>query len=111
MPCEIGAVHVFHATAAAHWEVACCTRLLGVCGDRGSSAHCPWWHDDGRLDLRRRCRAPLQPDPSNRSVEPWMLPMSQLCTLSDDVMLARLQRAAFGYFVETMNPINGLIPD
>ncbi|HZX72630.1 MAG TPA: glucoamylase family protein [Rhodanobacter sp.] len=37
--------------------------------------------------------------------------MSQLCTLSDDVMLARLQRAAFGYFVETMNPINGLIPD
>ncbi len=37
--------------------------------------------------------------------------MPQLCTLSDDVMLERLQRAAFGYFVETMNPVNGLIPD
>ncbi|MEO6798884.1 MAG: glucoamylase family protein [Rhodanobacter sp.] len=37
--------------------------------------------------------------------------MSELCTLSDDAMLDRLQRAAFGYFVETMNPSNGLIPD
>ncbi|MEO7052553.1 MAG: glucoamylase family protein [Rhodanobacter sp.] len=37
--------------------------------------------------------------------------MSELCTLSDDAMLDRLQRAAFGYFVETMNPANGLVPD
>jgi hypothetical protein len=37
--------------------------------------------------------------------------MPQLCSLSDDAMLDRLQRAAFGYFVETMNPANGLIPD
>ena len=37
--------------------------------------------------------------------------MPQLCTLSDDAMLDRLQRAAFDYFVETMNPDNGLVPD
>ncbi|MEO6925716.1 MAG: glucoamylase family protein [Rhodanobacter sp.] len=37
--------------------------------------------------------------------------MPQLCTLSDDAMLDRLQRAAFDYFVQTMNPDNGLIPD
>ncbi len=37
--------------------------------------------------------------------------MPELCTLSDDAMLDRLQRAAFGYFVETMNPVNGLVPD
>ncbi len=41
----------------------------------------------------------------------WMLPMSQLCALADKAMLDRLQRAAFGYFVETMNPANGLVPD
>jgi hypothetical protein len=40
-----------------------------------------------------------------------MLPMPTLCALSDDAMLDRLQRAAFGYFVETMNPRNGLVPD
>ena len=37
--------------------------------------------------------------------------MTTLCSLSDDAMLDRLQRAAFGYFTETMNPRNGLIPD
>lgn len=37
--------------------------------------------------------------------------MPSLCSLSDDAMLDRLQRAAFGYFTETMNPRNGLIPD
>ncbi|TAM61677.1 MAG: hypothetical protein EPN49_06165 [Rhodanobacter sp.] len=37
--------------------------------------------------------------------------MSQLCALADEAMLERLQRAAFGYFVETMNPANGLVPD
>ena len=37
--------------------------------------------------------------------------MSQLSTLPDDVLLERLQRAAFGYFVEHMNPANGLVPD
>ncbi len=37
--------------------------------------------------------------------------MPELCTLSDDALLDRLQRAAFGYFVETMNPANGLVPD
>ncbi len=37
--------------------------------------------------------------------------MSQLSTLPDEVLLERLQRAAFGYFVEHMNPANGLVPD
>lgn len=37
--------------------------------------------------------------------------MPTLCMLPDDAMLDRLQRAAFGYFVETMNPANGLVPD
>jgi len=37
--------------------------------------------------------------------------MPQLCTLPDDDFLDRLQRGAFGYFVDTMNPANGLIPD
>ena len=34
-----------------------------------------------------------------------------LPTLSDEALLERMQRAAFGYFVETMNPANGLVPD
>ncbi|WP_426690645.1 glucoamylase family protein [Rhodanobacter ginsengiterrae] len=34
-----------------------------------------------------------------------------ICTLADDALLEHLQRAAFGYFVETMNPQNGLVPD
>ncbi|MEO8809982.1 MAG: glucoamylase family protein [Rhodanobacter sp.] len=37
--------------------------------------------------------------------------MSALCDLTDEIMLDRLQRAAFGYFVENMNPRNGLVPD
>ncbi len=37
--------------------------------------------------------------------------MPQLCMLSDDALLERLQRAAFGYFVATMHPANGLVPD
>ena len=37
--------------------------------------------------------------------------MPDLCSLPDDAMLDRLQRGAFGYFVETMNPLNGLVPD
>jgi len=31
--------------------------------------------------------------------------------LSDDVMLDRLQHAAFGYFLKTSNPQNGLVAD
>ena len=34
-----------------------------------------------------------------------------LPTLSDDDLLDRLQRAAFGYFLEQYNPANGLVPD
>lgn len=37
--------------------------------------------------------------------------MSALCNLPDEAMLDQLQRAAFDYFVQTMNPANGLIPD
>lgn len=37
--------------------------------------------------------------------------MTQLCNLQDDALIDRLQRAAFGYFLETMNPANGLVPD
>ena len=37
--------------------------------------------------------------------------MPELCSLPDDAMLDRLQRGAFGYFVDTMNPRNGLVPD
>ena len=33
------------------------------------------------------------------------------CSLSDDVLLDRLQRAAFGYFLAAFNPANGLIAD
>ena len=39
------------------------------------------------------------------------MPTPPLCTLPDDALLERLQRAAFDYFVETMNPANGLVPD
>jgi hypothetical protein len=46
-----------------------------------------------------------------RTAKSWTFPMPQLCDLSDEAMLERLQRAAFGYFVETMNPANGLVPD
>jgi hypothetical protein len=34
-----------------------------------------------------------------------------IVALSDEVLLDRLQRAAFGYFLETYNPANGLIAD
>lgn len=37
--------------------------------------------------------------------------MPTLCSLPDEAMLDRLQRGAFGYFMQTMNPRNGLIPD
>ncbi len=37
--------------------------------------------------------------------------MTQLSTLSDEALLDRLQCAAFGYFVQNMNPHNGLVAD
>ncbi|HEY8586766.1 MAG TPA: glucoamylase family protein [Rhodanobacter sp.] len=37
--------------------------------------------------------------------------MSSVCALADDALLDRLQRGAFDYFVATMNPHNGLVPD
>lgn len=37
--------------------------------------------------------------------------MSQLCALTDDALLDRLERAAFDYFVQNMNPRNGLVAD
>jgi len=36
---------------------------------------------------------------------------SNLIPLSDDALLDRLQRAAFGYFLSHYNPANGLVPD
>jgi len=37
--------------------------------------------------------------------------MAQLGALTDEVLLDRLQRAAFEYFVQNMNPRNGLVAD
>ena len=37
--------------------------------------------------------------------------MTQLSTLSDEALLDRLQCGAFGYFVQNMNPRNGLVAD
>jgi len=37
--------------------------------------------------------------------------MTQLPTLTDEAMLDQLQQAAFGYFLETVNPDNGLVAD
>jgi hypothetical protein len=37
--------------------------------------------------------------------------MTQLSTLTDEALLDRLQRAAFDYFVQAMNPRNGLVAD
>jgi hypothetical protein len=37
--------------------------------------------------------------------------MSQLHALTDDALLDRLERAAFDYFVQNMNPRNGLVAD
>jgi hypothetical protein len=37
--------------------------------------------------------------------------MTQLPTLTDEALLDRLQRAAFGYFLQTVNPLNGLVAD
>lgn len=37
--------------------------------------------------------------------------MTQLPTLTDEALLDTLQRAAFGYFLETVNHENGLVPD
>ena len=31
--------------------------------------------------------------------------------LSDEALLDRIQRAAFGYFIQTFNPANGLVAD
>ncbi|MBB6188023.1 glucoamylase family protein [Rhodanobacter sp. MP7CTX1] len=37
--------------------------------------------------------------------------MTQLPTLTDEALLDRLQHAAFGYFLQTVNPVNGLVAD
>jgi hypothetical protein len=37
--------------------------------------------------------------------------MPELCTLTDEALLDRLERAAFDYFVQNMNPCNGLMAD
>jgi hypothetical protein len=37
--------------------------------------------------------------------------VDQLYALSDEALLDRLQRAAFGYFLDSINPANGLIAD
>ncbi|MFZ0869380.1 MAG: glucoamylase family protein [Rhodanobacter sp.] len=37
--------------------------------------------------------------------------MTQLPTLTDEALLDRLQHAAFGYFLQTVNPLNGLVAD
>jgi hypothetical protein len=37
--------------------------------------------------------------------------MTQLSALTDEALLDRLQHAAFGYFLQTMNPLNGLVAD
>ncbi|HEY8683279.1 MAG TPA: glucoamylase family protein [Rhodanobacter sp.] len=37
--------------------------------------------------------------------------MNQLSTLTDEALLDRLQHAAFGYFLQTVNPLNGLVAD
>lgn len=37
--------------------------------------------------------------------------MSRLCALTDEALLDRLERAAFDYFVQNMNPRNGLVAD
>jgi hypothetical protein len=37
--------------------------------------------------------------------------MTQLPTLTDEAMLDQLQQAAFGYFLDTVNPDNGLVAD
>ena len=37
--------------------------------------------------------------------------MIQISTLTDEALLDQLQRAAFGYFLQTVNPLNGLVSD
>jgi hypothetical protein len=37
--------------------------------------------------------------------------MAELATQSDEELLDRFQRAAFGYFLEQFNPKNGLVAD
>ena len=37
--------------------------------------------------------------------------MTQLTKLKDEALLDQLQRAAFGYFLEAVNPLNGLVAD
>ena len=50
-----------------------------------------------------------EPRPSGRSLH--RLPEAYPATLSDDELLDRYQRAAFGYFLENVNPDNGLVAD
>lgn len=42
---------------------------------------------------------------------PGQRTLSGLCALDNESFLDRLQHAAFGYFRETVNPANGLVPD
>jgi hypothetical protein len=35
--------------------------------------------------------------------------MAEISALTDEALLDRLQRAAFGYFVQAMSPSNGLV--
>lgn len=37
--------------------------------------------------------------------------MTQISNLTDEALLDQLQRAAFGYFLEAVNPLNGLVSD
>ena len=37
--------------------------------------------------------------------------MVEISESTDETLLRRLQRAAFGYFLEAVNPANGLIAD
>ncbi|HUH30355.1 MAG TPA: hypothetical protein VLZ55_03150 [Rhodanobacter sp.] len=45
---------------------------------------------------------------SRDMVQPYPTPD---LALDDDALLDQLQRAAFGYFLRTFNPVNGLIAD
>ncbi len=37
--------------------------------------------------------------------------MPTLANLSDDELIDRLQHAAFSWLLDTVNPLNGLVPD
>jgi len=55
----------------------------------------------GRSQSRGRCR-----DSAN-----CVVIVLDPCALSDEALLDRIQRAAFGYFLRTFNPANGLVAD